>query len=358
MRGGDSPVAGTPPNSTLAPLIVTQPSNATVAVSERVSLGVTATGTAPLSYQWYIGDVAIFGATSSTYSISLTSSSDNGSYKVAVTNSAGTTMSSAATLSVVGVESDSIKREPAPRVSFQARTGSSVKLPAANKSWELTYKFVVPPLPTNWDADNNTFYIWGDVDFDAYGADGPYKLSAYKYNQIVPQLFLGRVLSRNDSGFNPSWTSETTWAIQSQYFWQKGSTPFAQTGPIVYVKPGDSVTTSIAFDAVTRKIVASISAAAGKSSIVIDRPFPNESSLFADWADFFTKAQSASGGDFVLSQPMLTVEPYTDKQTLCSILPFTVEGASIPGVGSSSSSFSLYLATGLPCAKPSIALKF
>ena len=86
-----------------APTITSQPSARSVAVGSAASFSVVAGGTAPLSYQWRKDGVAISGATSSTYSISSTATSDAGSYTVVVTNSAGTVTSNAASLTVNSV---------------------------------------------------------------------------------------------------------------------------------------------------------------------------------------------------------------------------------------------------------------
>ena len=83
-----------------APTITSQPSARSVAVGSAASFSVVAGGTAPLSYQWRKDGVAISGATSSTYSISSTATSDAGSYTVVVTNSAGSATSSTAALTV------------------------------------------------------------------------------------------------------------------------------------------------------------------------------------------------------------------------------------------------------------------
>ncbi len=82
------------------PAITTPPANQTATSGSAASFSVTATGTAPLSYQWYKSGTAISGATSSTLSLSNVQSSDAASYTVAVSNSVTTTTSSAATLTV------------------------------------------------------------------------------------------------------------------------------------------------------------------------------------------------------------------------------------------------------------------
>jgi Repeat of unknown function (DUF5648) len=260
--------------------------------------------------------------------------------------SAGWTMEGNGPAIVFGCVPQASPSGPGDRVIVFVQNAPAPTVPAAT-SWQIRYKYRVPPLPTQtWNADQQTFYIWGDVDFDAYGAGNAYSLSNYKYNQIAPQLSLGRSLAASDANFNPGWLTINSWAIQAQYFWQKGDTPYAQTGDLVYVLPGDEIETDISFNAATGHIVASISAPGGKSSIDIARPFPNEPSLFADWKDFFQRASQKSGG-VVYANPAMQVEPYfVDVQTECSILPFKIDLISLPGVPADRSVFN-YHARGL-----------
>ena len=92
-------------SATVKPSITTPPASQTVTAGQTASFGVAATGTAPLSYQWYRNGTAISGAASSSYTTATTTTSDNGAqFTVVVSNTAGTATSSAATLSVTAVQ--------------------------------------------------------------------------------------------------------------------------------------------------------------------------------------------------------------------------------------------------------------
>jgi len=84
-----------------APVIAQQPADQTVTVGGQATFSVSASGTGPFSYQWQRNNANIAGATSSIYSFSPVATSDNGAtFRCLVSNSAGTTPSRAATLTV------------------------------------------------------------------------------------------------------------------------------------------------------------------------------------------------------------------------------------------------------------------
>jgi hypothetical protein len=103
--GGDSkpkdpPGGGTPPAAT-APTITTQPEAVSVAPGQTASFTVTASGTAPLTYQWRRNDMEIAGATAAKFTTAAVTATDNGaSYTAVITNSAGSVTSAAAILTV------------------------------------------------------------------------------------------------------------------------------------------------------------------------------------------------------------------------------------------------------------------
>jgi len=84
-----------------APSITTQPVSRAVTVGQTATFTVVASGTAPLSYQWSKGGVAIAGATAASYTTPATVIGDNGAqFTCYVSNSAGNITSNAATLTV------------------------------------------------------------------------------------------------------------------------------------------------------------------------------------------------------------------------------------------------------------------
>jgi Flp pilus assembly secretin CpaC len=84
-----------------APTITSQPLSQTVIAGLTATFNVIATGTTPLTYQWYQNGTAISEATSNSYTTPTLTSTYNGYfYTVTVTNAVGTIASSAATLTV------------------------------------------------------------------------------------------------------------------------------------------------------------------------------------------------------------------------------------------------------------------
>src|SRR6202171_4878904 len=85
----------------VAPSITAQPASQGVAAGQTATFTVTASGAAPLTYQWKKNGSAIGGATSASYTTPATTNSDNGaSFSVTVSNTAGNVTSNAATLTV------------------------------------------------------------------------------------------------------------------------------------------------------------------------------------------------------------------------------------------------------------------
>jgi Immunoglobulin domain/PQQ enzyme repeat len=98
--GGSTPGIDAPP-AVVGPSISTQPSDQSVAVGESATFTVSATGTAPLVYQWQKNGTAISAATSASYTTPATVAGDTGTaFQVSVTNGSGSVTSNQARLTV------------------------------------------------------------------------------------------------------------------------------------------------------------------------------------------------------------------------------------------------------------------
>ncbi|MDB6065350.1 MAG: endonuclease [Pedosphaera sp.] len=86
----------------VAPSIITQPASKTVFLGDLASFSVTASGTAPFTYQWYFPNLSspLSGATNQTLTLTNAHLTDVGTYFVNVANGVGNTNSAAATLTV------------------------------------------------------------------------------------------------------------------------------------------------------------------------------------------------------------------------------------------------------------------
>src|ERR1700723_3235967 len=102
-----------PPGGT-APAITQQPASLTVTAGEAATFLVVATGTAPLSYQWFMNGAAS-GTDSNSFSIAKTTSGQTGAHiDVTVTNAAGAVTSAMVTLTVTAAATaPTITEQPA-----------------------------------------------------------------------------------------------------------------------------------------------------------------------------------------------------------------------------------------------------
>ena len=88
-------------NGNILPAIVGPPRSETIWVGAKALLRVTATGGAPLRYQWYKSSAVLGGETNTTLAFASIMESDAGTYTVRVGNAAGEAVSPPATLTVV-----------------------------------------------------------------------------------------------------------------------------------------------------------------------------------------------------------------------------------------------------------------
>ncbi len=106
-RGTTTSAAATLTVLPIAPTVTAQPQGVAVVAGQPAGFSVTATGSAPLSYQWQRSNdqgatfAPITGATSASYNLAATALADNGArFRVVVNNGGGSATSDSATLTV------------------------------------------------------------------------------------------------------------------------------------------------------------------------------------------------------------------------------------------------------------------
>jgi len=129
--------------------ITQQPVGQTVqANTPNFSLTVVASGSGPLTYQWFNDTVAVPGATLSQYTIMLVQPSDAGTYSVAVTNPAGTVVSDGAALVV--------SQAAAPSIPGASTISSQIYRIDVGGSLTL----IGPSVGFSSQPQPNTYYQW------------------------------------------------------------------------------------------------------------------------------------------------------------------------------------------------------
>lgn len=102
------------------PTVNTHPNGDTLCVNDSITFSVTATGTAPLSYQWRKDLANIPSATGTSYSIASISLGDAGDYDCVVSNACGSDISNPATLDVIN--DPDITSDPADQTVNEGQT--------------------------------------------------------------------------------------------------------------------------------------------------------------------------------------------------------------------------------------------
>ncbi|MDR1010630.1 MAG: carboxypeptidase regulatory-like domain-containing protein [Opitutaceae bacterium] len=153
----------------IAPAITTQPVGATIGAGGGHTLTVAAEGTITLVYQWYKDNVAIPDATEPAYAITNAGSAASGTYKVVVTNAAGSATSANAEVIVSELPVPPVMEEN-PVTAQNAIAGQSVSFsvsasgsPAPAYRWQrlvgATWTDIATDDPAYTGADTDTLTL-------------------------------------------------------------------------------------------------------------------------------------------------------------------------------------------------------
>jgi hypothetical protein len=126
------------------PTIVTHPAGQSLQMGQPLQLSVTASGAAPLTYQWLRNGTVLTGATTASYAVANATATDAGTYSVLVQNALGSVYTNPATVTVTNPVPTAVA--PAITTQPQGRTvdaGTAVTLTVAATGTEpLAYQWL------------------------------------------------------------------------------------------------------------------------------------------------------------------------------------------------------------------------
>ena len=211
-----------------APSIDLDPQDQTVFVGNDASFNVQASGTAPLSYQWYYNTNSVINnATNSTLTLSSVSTNDAGDYSVLVSNAYGSATSAVATLTVNLPVAPSIVTQPQDQTNILPGASATFTVVAGGSE----------PFSYQWYYNNSTPVPGGGDSILTITNVQP--SDAGSYSVIVSNVAGGAissnaVLSVNTNPVAPVFTSQPA----SQVVLIGGTASFsavaAGTAPITY----------------------------------------------------------------------------------------------------------------------------
>ncbi len=176
------------------PSIISQPANCTNVVGTTAGFSVTASGTAPLCYQWAFNETNMVGATNSTLTLTNVQLAQAGSYAVLVTNAYGSVLSSSAVLTVI--PAGSCTPAPSGLVSWWPGEGNANDIAG----------------PNNGTLVNGAGFAAGEVG-QAFSFDGTGYVSipdSPSLNAFVSSITIETWLKVNQLTVNSNWTGIVT----------------------------------------------------------------------------------------------------------------------------------------------------
>jgi hypothetical protein len=177
---------------TLPPAIATPPTNLTVVAGNPAAFIVTATGSAPLRYQWWFNGYPVAGATNATYTISEVQPENEGIYGVVVSNDKGQTNSPDVTLTVL--EPPVITKDPK---SQTVMSGDEVTFSVAATGKSLQYQWLYSASPIA--GATNATYVIQNVKTNHAGA---YSVTVSNPDGTTPSA---TALLKVNVAANPTW---------------------------------------------------------------------------------------------------------------------------------------------------------
>lgn len=265
--------------ATVAPTITAQPVSLTVTAGQTASFVVSATGTAPLTYQWQKNGVNIAGGNSASYTSPTTTTSDNGaSFRVMVSNTAGTATSAAATLTVTAATvAPTITAQPVNQTVTAGQTASFMV--AATGTAPLTYQWqknganiagansASYTTPATTTADNGASFR-AVVSNTAGSVSSATAILTVNAAVVAPAITTQPVNQTVTAGQTATFSVAATGTAPLSYQWQRSGVNIAGANSASYTTPATTTSDNGAtFDAVVSNTAGTITSAAATLTV-------------------------------------------------------------------------------------------
>ena len=212
------------------PAIAVQPASRTNLTGTLASFSVTATGTAPLSYQWLFAGVPVSGATASSLTLNNVQLSDAGNYAVVITNVAGSLTSSAAALTVWAPAA--ITAQPSSRTNI---TGSDATFNVVatgtaplNYQWQFGGNNIAGATTSALSVNNVQLSNAGDYAVVVTNVAGSITSATATLTVWAPPAITFQPTSRtNLTGTSASFSVIATGTAPLSYQWQFAGSPIS-----------------------------------------------------------------------------------------------------------------------------------
>jgi len=156
--------------TTNVPFLTAQPLSQSVAAGGSVSFSAAASGSGPLVYQWTLNGADLAGANAASLSLTGVQVSASGSYRLRVSNGAGSVLSDAAFLTVTSdTGGPGLQSQPQ---SFSLASGSSVVLSVDGSTGQVRVSGGMQGLALASTQDNYQWFLDGVALADGNGITG------------------------------------------------------------------------------------------------------------------------------------------------------------------------------------------
>ncbi len=242
-------------STTMAPVITAQPADLTttavrqymIAPGERATFTVTATGTPLPTFQWLKNNIAIVGATAASYTTPVTVKEDNGAqFSVEVRNSAGTTLSRNAKLTVHFYAQIISQPDDQTVTVGHAATFTVVAIgnPAPTYQWKKNSVNIVGATsasyttPSTTMSDNGAIYVVVASNLDDYAESSTTSLHVQAAPTPIPPVITTQSTNQSATvGQTVTFTVVATGTPTPTYQWRKGGTAISGATSASYTTP-------------------------------------------------------------------------------------------------------------------------